>query len=385
MTDAAMTVFPVGNGDTILLKLTDDTTIILDCNIRNDAHDEENDECYDVHSHLLEELKRDEKDRPFVDAFILTHADQDHCRGFQTSFHTGAPDKYETKEDEPTKILMAEIWFSRRVFSNFDDCPLCDDAKAFKKEVERRIALYKSGDSNRNLPGNRLRVIGYGESEETQGLGDITTAPGNSLNLINGSVKDDFSFFVHAPFKRGEEDSDVEQRNNSSIVLQACFKVDGVDRACLILLGGDSPWDVWRALYRKSAEADLQWDLLLSPHHCSWSFFNNTPYEDNKEPQQSSLDVLGRHREGAFVVASSKPIKDDDCNPPHYSAKQEYVKVVGEAKFLCVGEIPSEEKPEPLIFTMTSSGPVRDESSTLKRVSVAAAVTHTLRSPRHYG
>src|SRR6185295_16757615 len=113
MADAAMTFFPVGNGDTVLIKLTDDTTIILDCNIRNDAHDEENDECYDVHSHLLEELKRDESDRPFVDTFILTHADQDHCRGFQTSFHTGDPDKYVVQDDEPAKILISEIWFSR--------------------------------------------------------------------------------------------------------------------------------------------------------------------------------------------------------------------------------------------------------------------------------
>jgi hypothetical protein len=384
MADAAMTVLPVGNGDTVLIKLTDDTTIIFDCNIRNDAHDEENEAYYDVHSHLLEELVRDEKDRPVVDAFILTHADQDHCRGFQTSFHSGDPNKYKVQEDEPAKIIIGEIRFSRRIFDNFD-CPLCEDAKAIKKEIERRIDLYKRNDANRDLPGNRLRVIGYGESEETQGLDQITTEPGNAIDLINGSTKEDFSFFVHAPFKRGEDESDVEQRNNSSIVLQACFKVDDVERACLILLGGDAPWDVWRALYRKSKEIDLQWDLLLSPHHCSWSFFNNTPHADNKDPQQSSLDVLDRRREGAFVVASSKPIKDDDCNPPHYAAKQEYVKVVGEAKFYCVGEIPSEEKPEPVIFTMTSAGPVRDESSTPSRVSSAAAVNQTLRSPRHYG
>lgn len=384
MSDAAMTVFPVGNGDTVLLKLTDGATVLLDCNIRNDAHDDENEGCYDVHSHLLEELARDENDRPVVDAFILTHADQDHCRGFKTSFHTGDPDKYETDDDEPTKIIIGELWFSRRIFDNFD-CPLCEDAKAIKKEVERRIDLYKSNNAKRDLLGNRLRVIGYGESEETKGLDEVTTEPGNSIDLINGSTRENFSFFVHAPFKRGEEESDVEQRNNSSIVLQACFKVDDVERACLILVGGDAPWDVWRALYRKSKDVDLQWDLLLSPHHCSWSFFNNTPHEDNPDPQQSSLDVLGRHREGALVVASSKPIKDDDCNPPHYAAKQEYVNVVGEAKFYCVGENPSEDKPEPLIFTMTSAGPVRDESSTASRVQAAAAVHATLITPRTYG
>lgn len=384
MSDPSITFFPVGNGDTVLMKLSDGSTLILDCNIRNDAHEEEVENCYDVHSHLLTELERDDKKRPFTDAFILTHADQDHCRGFETSFHTGDPSNYKKVDGKPEKIIIAEIWFSRRLFSNYE-APLCEEAKAFKKEVERRIDLYKKKDAQRNLPGNRLRVIGYGDSEETNGLDEITTHPGDSINLINGSAKTDFSLLVHAPFKRSEDAEDVEKRNNSSIVLQASFTVDGAERACLVLLGGDATWDVWRALLRKSAESGLQWDILLAPHHCSWSFFNYTPYADNKEPRESSLKVLAYHREGAIVVASSKAIKDDDCNPPHYAAKQEYVKVVGDEKFMCVCECPSEDKPEPLLFTMSSSGPVRESSATPSQVRSAAAVVATLRTPTTYG
>lgn len=384
MSDPSITFFPVGNGDTTLIKLSDGSTLIIDCNIRCDANNEDVDECYDVHSHLLGEVQRDDKKRPFTDVFMLGHADQDHCRGFETSFHTGAPGSYQKEEDKPEKIIIAEIWFSRRLFSNYEE-PLCDEAKAFKKEVERRIELYKKKDAKRDLPGNRLRVTGYGESEEMEGLEEITTLPGNSINLINGAVKDDFSLLVHAPFKRTEGDEDVEKRNNTSMVFQASFNVDGVERACLVLLGGDATWDVWRAILRKAAESGLQWDILLAPHHCSWSFFNNTPHADNKEPTASSLKVLAHHREGAVVVASSKPIKDDDFNPPHYAAKQEYVKVVGEQKFYCVGEIPSEEKPEPLLFTMSSAGPVRDQSTTPSQVRAASAVAATLRTPTTYG
>jgi hypothetical protein len=384
MQDANITFFPVSNGDTVLIKLSDKSSIIIDCNIRNDAHDEEEESCYDVHSHLLDELERDDKDRPFTDAFILTHPDQDHCRGFQTSFHSGDPDSYKKTDGEPEKIIMGEIWFSRRIFSNYEEA-LSDDAEAFKKEVNRRIELYKKKNLQRNKTGNRLRVIGYGESEETKGLEEITTAPGNSIDLINGSAKEDFSFFVHAPFKR-DVDSDVCKRNNTSIVLQANFKVDGVERACLALLSGDAHWDVWREILRKSEAESLEWDLKLAGHHCSWTFFNNTPYADNKTPQQSSLDILDHCREGSFVVASSKAIKDDDCNPPHYPAKQEYVKVVGEDNFFCVGEQPCEEKPEPLVFRMTANGPVKDSSSkTPSRVRSASAVQSTLRTPRTYG
>jgi len=383
MGDASITYFPTGNGDTSLTKLTDGSTIIIDCNVRCDSRDEDEKACYDVHAHLLEELKRDDRDRPYTDTFILSHADQDHCRGFATTFHTGDPDTYKKKDGEPEKIIAGEIWFSRRIFSNYED-PLCDDAKEFKKEVERRINLYKRKDPQRNKLGNRLRVIGYGESEETKGLDDITTAPGNAINEINGEIKNDFSFFIHAPFKR-DVDSEVCKRNNTSIVLQAKFKVGNTERACLALFGGDAHWDVWRAILKKSKKESLEWDLLLSPHHCSWSFFNDTPYEDHKEPQQSSLDVLEHHRTGAFVVASSKPIKDDDCNPPHYPAAEEYKKSVGKDRFYCTGEQPSEDEPEPIIFTMTENGPVKDESSTSSRVRSAAAIQSSLRTPRIYG
>lgn len=384
MSDASITFFPVGNGDTVLIKLSDGSTLITDCNVRCDANDEEVEECYDVHSHLLAEVRRDEKNRPFTDGFILTHADQDHCRGFESGFHTGDPDNYKNKDGEPEKIIIGEIWFSRRLFSNYEET-LCSEAEAFKKEVERRIDLHKKKDARRNVLGNRLRLIGYGDSEETKGLDEITTLPGNSVNEINGSAKGDFSILVHAPFKREEEDQDVEKRNNASIVLQASFSVSGEERACLVVLGGDATWDVWRALLRKSSKEELEWDLLLAPHHCSWSFFNNVPYQDNKEPTESSLKVLDHRREGAVVIASSKPIKDDDCNPPHYAAKQEYVKVVGEEKFFCVGEHPCEDKPEPIVFTMTTSGPVKDESATSSQVKSAAAVAATLRTPTTYG
>lgn len=385
MGDASITYFPVGNGDTSLIKLTDKTTVIIDCNIRCDAHDEEAEECYDVHAHLLEEVERDGQGRPFTDVFVLTHPDQDHCRGFETSFHTGDPSTYEKKDGEPEKIIMGEIYFSRRMFSNYEDAQkLTPDAKAFKKEVERRIKLYKEKDSKRNQQGNRLRVIGYGESEMTKGLDEITSAPGTTISTLNGSAKTDFSFFVHAPFKRNV-DSKWSDRNNTSIVLQARFDVGGTKRAALALFGGDACWEIWAAILRRSKDEDLQWDLLLSPHHCSWGFFNEVPYEEHKEPKQSSLDILEKHRTGASVIASSKPVKDDDDNPPHHAAKEEYVKVVGKDNFYCTGEHPSEKKPEPIIFTMTSNGPQKDESSTPSRVSTASAVHSSLRTPRTYG
>ena len=129
-------------------------------------------------------------------------------------------------------------------------------------------------------------------------------------------------------------------------------------RAALALFGGDACREIWAAILRRSRDEELQGDLLLSPHHCSWGFFNEVPYEKHKEPKKSSLDILEKHRRGASVIASSKPLKDDD-NPPHYAAKKEYVRVVGGDNFYCTGEHPSEKKPEPVIFTMTGNEPGR--------------------------
>lgn len=383
MTDASITYFPVGNGDTSLVRLADKASIIIDCNIRQDSRDDDEESCYDVHAHLLDELERDSQDRPFTDAFILSHADQDHSRGFQTTFHTGPPSGYKKRDGEPEKIIIAELWFSRRIFSNHEE-PLCSDAEVLRDEALRRIKLFRAKDPSRFLPGNRIRIIGYGDSDVTRGLNEITTAPGSFISLINGSAKKDFAFFVHAPFKH-HIDSKWSTRNNTSIILQANFSVNGVARASLALFGGDACWEIWAEVLRKSPRATIEWDLLLSPHHCSWSFFNEVPYEDHKVPQKSSLMILEHHRRGAFVAASSKPIKDDDCNPPHYAAKQEYVKAVGSENFFCTGEHPSKKRPEPLIFRITENGPQRDETSTPSRVRSASAVNSTLKSPRTYG
>ena len=65
--------YHVGNGDTSIIKLKDNTTIITDCRIRNVE-----DGIYDVKKDLLDTLETNSDGNSFVDLFILTHADQDH-------------------------------------------------------------------------------------------------------------------------------------------------------------------------------------------------------------------------------------------------------------------------------------------------------------------
>ncbi len=377
MADASITYFPVGNGDTSLVKLSDATTILIDLCIASS-----DDEKYDVHGHLLAEL-RSEKGAPHLDAFILTHPDQDHIRGWSTYFHSADPSKYTDEHKKEGRIIADELWFAPRIFAPHEK-DLCDEARVFRKEVNRRIDLYRSGSQASNFPGNRFRVIGFSDNPDLKGLESFLTVPGNTTNTVSRLVKTDFEMFVHAPTKK-ETDSKWSERNDTSIVLQLRFKVGSDDKAALAMFSGDAHCGIWSNIIEKSKTPDLQFDLFLAPHHCSWTFFSEEPSE-NENPDDGILDFLKtKKREGAIVICSSKPIKDDDDNPPHYIAYQAYEEIFGNNNVLCTMEHPSEGNPEPIYFTMTKNGPVKDDYPKKGQVLSSAALTSTVSTPRTYG
>ena len=385
MSDASITFFPVGNGDTGLIRLIDKTDIVIDCNITQDSRDPSDKIRYDVHNNLLKILKKDQDKNPYVDTFILTHSDQDHCRGFIDTFYVGDPKKYGETHRKKGLIRIDELWFTPRLFSGAEK-GLCEEAKAFRNEAKRRMEIYRSKSDSRSQPGNRLRVIGYSDSADLEGLESIISVPGKSVNLINGSVKNDFSFFIHAPFKE-DTDSMWGEHNLTSLVLQARFDVENEVHAALAFFGGDAGCAVWEAILDRSKEDTLKWDVFMAPHHCSWSFFSKEPYKDNKVPSEKSIRLLKKKREGAIVVASCKPIKNDDDNPPHYAAQQEYIKIVGEKgkKFYATMEYPDEKQPLPLVFEISKKGPVKIDPSKSGAIASSAAIQSTIRSPQTYG
>ena len=116
---STITFFPVDNGDMTLLKFgdADATTLLIDINIRQDADDPDGD-ARDVAKDLRDRLKRDAKGRPYVDAFLLSHPDQDHCRGLERHFYLGPLADYpdDKKADKDKKIVIREIWSSPIVF-----------------------------------------------------------------------------------------------------------------------------------------------------------------------------------------------------------------------------------------------------------------------------
>ena len=376
MNDPSISHFPVGNGDMPLVGLPDGATLLLDCDLCQPDRGEERTA---VHEMLLDWLKTDEKDIPRTDVFGLTHPDQDHCRGFADFFYIGDPAKYGDSDRRSGKILIDELWFAPRIF-NENTKELTDDARAFHKEACRRIALFEAGDADSAQAGNRLRLFGASDHEQLEPLDAIRTVAGRTLSLVNGKAYKDVRLLVLAPIKRHSDDEDCA-RNDTSLALLVSFDVDGVTNACRILLGGDTSCEYWQRILELNDEKALSWDELLAPHHCSWYFFSTETASDSAKPDKHIMTVLGRARQGAFVVSSSKPIKDDDDDPPSYKAKQIYVAAVGEDHFLCTGDNPD----EPITFIMTANGPQMSGTSKNSQKGLAVAIRGAVSTPRTYG
>lgn len=360
--------YPVGNGDQSLILLKDKTSILVDCNIRQSSVGRPNAEIYDVKKDLLNSIqKRD--NNPFVDCFILTHGDSDHCRGFKDNFYQGDPKHYLDQNRKNEEIIVDEMWFSPMIAEEHTN----SDEDAYQQEAERRLKLHRNDHADKNLPGNRIRTIGYDGNKDYSTLNHLREVPGSVVNQFNNKLQDTFSLFIHAPFKE-QLASAEKNKNSTSIVFQARFKQNSWDSdfSGLAMFGGDADYIAWGIIHEKTvrygkdkSEQALDWDLFLAPHHCSWTFFNETPQEDNPDPQESSLEILRYKRVGGKVIASSKKIVDDDDNPPHYAARQEYVKMLDSSSdFYNTAMELKESAPEPLIFEITASG--------LKKVKSAA-------------
>ena len=361
--------YPVDNGDTVLIKV-DKTTIQIDANIRS------NDDCYDVMSDLLDEFSKDGEGKYHLDLFMLTHPDEDHCHGIDTYYYLGDPDKYSDEDLENDLVIIDELMVTPMLFTDATSAP----AKALKKEAERRRKLWDENSSDKTKAGNRLVIIGYDGDKKYENV--TSYIPGETIKKVNGKSITLLEFFVHSPFKDSLVEGKAEaDKNETSIVMQARFKYTSTDTdpAALYLFGGDADHYIWEEIQNQSKahgnDDKLDFDIFMAPHHCSWTYFNDVPYKkgETDEPVESSKDLIKDHKmTGAVIIASSKQIKDDDDNPPHCPAKEEYVKLIGSDKFISLAEQPDSKNPKPVVYEVTSTGFQRKDKNQQKGSAGAA-------------
>ncbi len=379
-------IFPVDNGDQSLISVTEDkyrTDIMVDTNIRVASEGDTDASKYDVKADLLNFLKQktvnDVSNVPYVDIFILTHGDEDHLLGFERNFYQGDPKQYKKKNKDEEQVLIDVLWFSPMVMGTATN----DDEKCFNKEAKRRIKLHRDKSPDKDLAGNRIVIIGKDANEDLSGLDLVRKVPGDIVTRFNNRDLKTFSIFIHSPYQEQLTDEEVD-KNRVSVVFQARFKEkeSSTDFCTLAMFGGDADHLAWAIIQEKTKkhkndvnQKALLWDLFVAPHHCSWTFFNNTPQSENPDPVQTALDMLDNARKGAIVIASSKAIKNNDDNPPSYKAKQQYIKKLDSSdRFLNTATDPNEKSPEPILFEITANGPVRPPKNKTNKTQSAGAI-----------
>lgn len=289
----------------------DATTLLIDVNIRQDADDPDG-EARDVAKDLRERLKKDENGRPYVDAFLLSHPDQDHCRGLKRHFYLGPLDKYpdDKKDDKDKKIVIREMWSSPIVFRRASKThTLSDDAKAFNTEARRRVQLNR--DKNFAVGnGDRIQIMGEDIDGKTDDLTSIVRKVDTRFSTINGKSSAFFSAFLLAPLdaQDDEEEEECLVKNQSSVILNITLAADAqTPDGAKFLTGGDAEVFIWnRQWQRHKAEADvLEYDIMQAPHHCSWHSLSYDSWSDYREKPSSMLMLARRFRRPVTAPSSS--------------------------------------------------------------------------------
>jgi hypothetical protein len=361
---AKISFFPVGNGDMTLIVLDSGRTILIDVNILCSADDPDQPDVLDIISFLRDKLNRDAQGRKYVDVFILSHPDKDHCLGLNKHFHLDAPENYSKADD---KIFIREIWSSPMVFRRASKALiLCDDAKFFNTEAKRRVQYYRDHELTATKEGDRIQIMGEDEDGKTDDLTEILVKVDELVTKVNGTTDFSMTARLLGPLPKFEDEKkeDALAKNRSSIILNFALMVGGVTQ-CQFLTGGDAEVEVWETLWENHKNTDwLKYHVLQNPHHCSWHSLSHDSwgkYGEQAKVSQDARSALAQTHDGALLIASCKKISANDSDPPCIRAKREYEAIAKAAggRSLCTAD-----SPKPLELIVENNG-VRKDSAVL--------------------
>jgi beta-lactamase superfamily II metal-dependent hydrolase len=149
--------WPVGTGDSTTIVVDDDHVVQVD--LHDMAQADRDDAVVTPVVDVLAACLPERYGRPYLAVFVLTHADQDHCRGFA---------------DLLEAVTIGELWATPRLWREYEDgdAVICDDARAFQEEAERRVRATRAAAAcgERPASGDRILVVGYdtGNSSPTR-------------------------------------------------------------------------------------------------------------------------------------------------------------------------------------------------------------------------
>ena len=362
--------WPVGTGDSTTIVIDDDTVMQIDLHDMAKADSDETPEV-PVVDELVASLPV-RNGSPYLAVFALTHADKDHCLGFA---------------DLLSQVTIGELWATQRLWREYteeeaeDD--LCEDARAFQVEAERRVKATEKAIAEGVDPasGDRLIVIGYDTEHSKHAYDELPdrykSGPGKVISALDfEDTEGRFEAFIHAPFAADA----AAARNETSLAMQVILQDDSGVTGKMLLFGDlahDTIMKVFSFSEAHGRDERVEWDLLLAPHHCSKRVMYLRTLDGDEVEQRDVLDALERHQlPGAVIVTSSSGIPDNDedgKNPPHKMAFDRYSEIADEV--LVTMEWLSVSEPSPIVFGVTAEGAgiVRDD---VVELAAAEAFSH---------
>jgi hypothetical protein len=352
--------YPVGNGDSSQIVLNNGRRILMDFRHQQSAEDESN-PTIDLAKTLRDDLLSSKRD--YFDVVAFTHADKDHISGSTDFFELRHAQKYQGNG----RIKIKELWVpAAMLLETADNNRQTAEFVLWRQEARHRllegkgIYIFSSPPELKNWLTLGLEKRGESKNSRDHLFIDAgTIVPTFSLR------KDGVEFFCHSPFIEHCEEGDLN-RNSASLIFNVRFNADGTSYDYLAI--GDTEWQdlekiVATTIYHGNTDR-LAWNLLNIPHHCSHRALSDEKGDTETEPKPLIKKLLLKGKADCYAVSSSFPISNDKESyeqklPPHIQARNAYttyLKEVEGRKLLVTMEEPNKNKPEPLMFEITSGG-----------------------------
>lgn len=373
---ATLTFHPLGNADCTRMDLADGRKILIDyADMRNDA--DPNDKRCDLPDELLRDLGK----RDYFDVAMFTHLDDDHCCGAGDFFWLEHAVKYQG-EGRPK---IKELWVPAAAI--LED-GLDDSARIIRQEARHRL---KAGGGIRvfSRPAKLKKWLeDNGLSLESRA--HLITDAGQFVPGFSKFGPERVQFFIHSPHAWRQNENEVVDRNQDSIVFQATFLEGGRETFALFMSDIDhaSITEIVKTTQRHNNQDRLLWDVFKIPHHCSYTAIGPEKGDDETGPTPEVkwlCEEQGRDRH--VMVSTSKPMpekgtaEDRDVQPPHRQAGNYYKRVAYKAdgQFRVTMEWPSKASPKPCTIEITERG------ARLLTISVTVGTASVISTPARAG
>ena len=373
-----ITFYNLGNADSALLEISDGSAqgrlVLMDFGNQKNFNSVD----------LDQELRTKLKGRNYFgfDAVAFSHLDNDHICGASEFFYLEHAQKYQA-DDRPE---IAELWVPAAVLT--EHVPIEQKEERVIQAEARHRFREKKGIRVFSGP-NALDAWMKEAGLNWEGRRSLVTNAGELIPGFDDKHTDGAEFFVHSPFAHSQNKNAKIDRNDDALVFQVTFHTSGHYGGCdtRVLLAADITHEVIAEIVRitrsKNNEERLMWDIYKLPHHCSYLSLSDEKGTKQTVPVDEVQWLLDQGQSKGRIISTSKPIgTTEETQPPHFQAANTYRERAKEikGKFLVTMEEPSEDKPEPMVFTIDGSG-VTPERTSASSASGATAIVSSV-TPR---